>query len=190
MVASGLLLRDGARSIRGPGVELARRIDHSGDRALAAVGEALPQAPRAGPEWVARYRGEEFVLVLPETPLISAIEATERVRQALAEEVRAPLEDGQALGATASFGLAQWQHGESVERLLERADAQLYAAKRASRYCVMPPIQGLGSGDQRHCNLSGSTPRPSASSDAGKGFRAFPAQANERAAGFCCPFTL
>ncbi|MFG6433569.1 GGDEF domain-containing protein [Roseateles sp. LYH14W] len=114
-----------------------------GDRVLAAVGATLRQALRAGPDWVARYGGEEFVLVLPETPLMSAIEATERVRHALAEEVRVPLESGEALGATASFGVAQWHHGESVERLLERADAQLYAAKRAGRNCVMPPLEVL-----------------------------------------------
>lgn len=112
-----------------------------GDRVLAAVGATLRQTLRVGPDWVARYGGEEFVLVLPETPLAQAIEATERGRQALAEEVRVPLDHGEVLTATASFGVAQWQPGESVEHLLARADAQLYAAKRAGRNRVMPPLE-------------------------------------------------
>lgn len=111
-----------------------------GDRVLAAVGAILRQALRAGPDWVARYGGEEFVLVLPETPLSAALEAAERVRKLLAEEVCVPLDDGARLGVTASFGLAQWRPGETGEQLLARADAELYAAKHAGRDCVMPAL--------------------------------------------------
>jgi PleD family two-component response regulator len=41
-----------------------------------------------------------------------------------------------AAGLTASFGVAQWHPGETIDRLLQRADIALYGAKNAGRNCV------------------------------------------------------
>lgn len=114
-----------------------------GDRVLAAAGRLLRETLRSSSDWVARYGGEEFVLVLPEAALEQAVDAAERLRQTVAQQLRVPLEGGAALQITASFGVAQWQPGETGEQLLERADAQLYAAKHAGRNRVMPPLAAL-----------------------------------------------
>lgn len=104
-----------------------------GDQVLSAVGDCLRQLLRSGGDWVARYGGEEFVLVLPETTLSQAAVLAERMRQAVSQQIRLPLETGGTLGVTMSLGLAQWLCGESEDSLLKRADACLYAAKRQGR---------------------------------------------------------
>jgi two-component system, cell cycle response regulator len=111
-----------------------------GDRVLAAMGQCLRDSLRASSDWVARYGGEEFVLVLPETPLAQALDAAERLRQRIAQELRVELPGGQVLRVTASLGVAEHRAGESGESLLARADEQLYAAKQGGRNQVQPPV--------------------------------------------------
>ncbi|MDR7335655.1 diguanylate cyclase [Roseateles asaccharophilus] len=111
-----------------------------GDRVLADAGQLLRETLRSSSDWVARYGGEEFVLVLPEASLQQAVDAAERLRQMVEQDIRVPLDGGGSLQITASFGVAQWQRGETGEQLLERADAQLYAAKHAGRNRVMPAV--------------------------------------------------
>jgi len=111
-----------------------------GDEVLAAVGHCLRDALRASSDWVVRYGGEEFLLVLPETPLDQAIEVAERVRQHIEEQLKIALADGRRLYVTASLGVAEYRSGEGAEQLLTRADAQLYAAKQAGRNQVQPPL--------------------------------------------------
>lgn len=78
---------------------------------------------------VGRIGGEEFMLLLPGADLDTAAAIVERLRQALQS---APP------GCTFSGGLAAPRPGECVEALLRRADAALYAAKRAGRNrCVV-----------------------------------------------------
>ena len=83
-----------------------------------------------------RYGGEEFLISLPDTNPGTAISVLERLRTALAERP-VGLEGGTSLPVTASFGVAQLAldgegHGD-VTDAIERADAALYAAKRAGR---------------------------------------------------------
>ncbi len=112
-----------------------------GDRVLRAVGACLRDRLRGSSDWVARYGGEEFVVVLPETPLAEAQEAAERLRQAIAEDVRIDLPEQPAgLTVTASFGVAEWRPAEAWESLLDRADQCLYAAKRGGRNRVEPAV--------------------------------------------------
>jgi diguanylate cyclase (GGDEF)-like protein len=107
----------------------------AGDEVLRAVAGVLRRAVRTG-DTVARYGGEEFALVLPSTPLDVAREVTDRVLDAVRTYDWTALHAD--LRVTASIGYAEVRH--SAEEALSRADAALYAAKRAGR------DQGRGDG--------------------------------------------
>lgn len=90
---------------------------------------------------LARVGGEEFTLLLPETPLSGAQVVAERIRVELGSStMRSP--EGRALRITASFGVAEWQKGENLDDLLRRADRALYAAKDAGRNRVVVDGEG------------------------------------------------
>jgi diguanylate cyclase (GGDEF)-like protein/PAS domain S-box-containing protein len=102
----------------------------AGDEVLKAVAEALRSTAR-GADLVARFGGEEFVLVLPDTSAELAVRIAERLRlaiEALSTEV-----DGQVIRVTASFGVAQRAAQDSQLEVLERADAALYSSKKDGR---------------------------------------------------------
>jgi diguanylate cyclase (GGDEF)-like protein len=75
-------------------------------------------------DYVFRYGGEEFLVLLPETDLTRACEAAERLRQAVEAEA----------GVTVSLGVAALS-GDSPqpEKLIAEADAALYRAKQSGR---------------------------------------------------------
>ena len=84
---------------------------------------------------VARFGGEEFLVILPDTDAEGAATAAEDLRAAVAAQ---PFPVGRfALRLTVSVGWATWR-GETLERLVARADRGLYAAKEAGRDCVRP----------------------------------------------------
>jgi diguanylate cyclase (GGDEF)-like protein len=109
-----------------------------GDQVLIKLSATLQQALRVGVDWMARYGGEEFIVVLPETPLAQALVIAERLCSTVEQQVHIPLENGAELHVTASFGVAQWQAGETVEQVLHRADGWLYEAKKNGRNQVQP----------------------------------------------------
>jgi diguanylate cyclase (GGDEF)-like protein len=78
---------------------------------------------------VARFGGEEFVVVLPGTGLEAAVIVAERLRS-FVSRIRV---EGLTWPVTASFGVAEWHAQDSVERLISRADHAMYAAKAAGR---------------------------------------------------------
>ncbi len=100
-----------------------------GDAVLVRVAESLHARLRHS-DHLARFGGEEFVLLLPETGLDAALALVERMRTAVAELRIPELQPGHI---TLSAGLAQWQPGESADALLHRADQALYRAKAAGR---------------------------------------------------------
>lgn len=105
----------------------------SGDIALRSIGQRL-NARFIGEAFVARYGGEEFTVVLPGLELAEAIAECDRVRRRFEADLIDPLDGGEAIPSpTLSFGLAQWMPGESVERLIDRADRALIEAKRSGR---------------------------------------------------------
>jgi len=103
----------------------------AGDAALAQVGQLVRGNLRPS-DVAARTGGEEFVLVFPQTALPGAINAAERLREAIAS---APFgHDGRALPRiTASLGVAALERSADSAELLARADAALYRAKHAGR---------------------------------------------------------
>jgi diguanylate cyclase (GGDEF)-like protein len=106
-----------------------------GDEVLRRVVRLATAGLRSQHDRMARFGGEEFLLVLPQVP-DGAVAAwiAERVRLAVQSE------DWQALGpglsVTVSVGVAHARPGESTATLLHRADQALHRAKREGRNCV------------------------------------------------------
>ena len=106
----------------------------AGDRALREVSRILQREARTV-DVVARFGGEEFVVVLPETSEEGAMAFAERMRQRIAESSILPGDGSPAFGVTASIGVA-WFPSPSVDSaddLIARADESLYRAKAAGR---------------------------------------------------------
>jgi len=99
-----------------------------GSRAICRVADILRIHCRAI-DTAARYGGDEFALVLPESQEDEARRVVDRIRQVMANDDEPPR-------VSASIGLAVYRgDGERIEQLLSEADQQLYAekAKRAKR---------------------------------------------------------
>ncbi|KAA0682698.1 diguanylate cyclase [Roseomonas genomospecies 6] len=103
----------------------------AGDEVLRTAVARTRDALRTSDQ-IARFGGEEFVALLPETDLAGAHIVAERVRAAIAGSPVAT--DGRTIPITASLGVAEWNGAEpSIELTLRRADAALYGAKLAGR---------------------------------------------------------
>jgi diguanylate cyclase (GGDEF)-like protein len=105
-----------------------------GDAVLAAVGAMLRDVLR-GSDLKCRYGGEEFLVLLPETPL----EGAKRVAETLCRDLaKLPIRwQGQTISVTASLGVAVAYPADfDAPALIGRADAALYRAKHHGRNCV------------------------------------------------------
>jgi len=98
-----------------------------GDRVLVALAERLRAHVRAS-DLVARWGGEEFVVVAPETATSQARKLAEHLRAQVAKDA---FLDGHRV--TVSVGVASFRPGDDIEALVSRADAALYRAKEAGR---------------------------------------------------------
>ena len=102
----------------------------AGDRVLKLIASVLRKRIR-GSDFIARFGGEEFVLLVPDTPLAAGAK--------LAEALRAAIEacpfhfKGEPLTVTVSMGMTAFKPGERSELVLKRADEALYRAKNAGR---------------------------------------------------------
>jgi diguanylate cyclase (GGDEF)-like protein len=101
----------------------------AGDAMLRAVVQALVGEFRAF-DRVARYGGDEFVVILPNAELESAAAAATRALERL-QGLETPASDGS--GVSASIGVAQWQAPMSTDELLEACDAALMRSKRQGK---------------------------------------------------------
>lgn len=103
-----------------------------GDEVLRRTGAAL-QATRRAADVVARWGGEEFIVLAPRTDSEGAVVLAERLREVIAT-MEGPEEP---VSVTASIGVAQWRPGESANDLVGRADRALYQAKDGGRNRVV-----------------------------------------------------
>ena len=110
-----------------------------GDAVLAAVGARMRDVLR-GSDVKCRYGGEEFLVLLPETPIEGAKRVADTLRRELAEMSVPWKDDG--LSITASFGVTMGQPSEiDTKALIDRADQALYRAKDQGRNCVRLSIE-------------------------------------------------
>jgi diguanylate cyclase len=117
-----------------------------GDEVLRYLGTFLAHCLRARPEsFVGRYGGEEFIAAFPGLSLSSACGAVDAIRAALTRQVVKRASDGARLGRLSfSAGVALARPNDSLEQLVDRADAAVYAAKRAGRDRVLPEFGDAG----------------------------------------------
>jgi diguanylate cyclase (GGDEF)-like protein len=110
-----------------------------GDAVLAQVGQRMKAVLR-GSDVKCRYGGEEFLVLLPDTPLSGAQRVADMLRRDLEEQ---PVQwDDRPVVITASFGIAEAVPGEEdASTIIGRADAALYRAKQdgRNRVCVAEP---------------------------------------------------
>lgn len=106
----------------------------AGDAVLAAVGARMKAVLRNS-DLKCRYGGEEFLILLPDTPVAGARHVAETLRKEIAQ--RPILWNEDTISATASFGITAITPGE-VDPLviMARADSALYRAKEEGRNCV------------------------------------------------------
>lgn len=109
----------------------------TGDQVLRLVAQVL-KANLKGRDMPARFGGEEFIAILPETTLDGAISVAETIRRSVQAKELLKRSTNEKLGRiTLSVGVAQWRAGDTVASLIDRADKCLYAAKGAGRNRVI-----------------------------------------------------
>ncbi|MBK9384804.1 MAG: GGDEF domain-containing protein [Planctomycetes bacterium] len=121
----------------------------AGDRVLQGAAEVLRASVRKS-DYVFRYGGEEFAILMPETDEVAAAVALERVRLSLAEH---PLSYGRGEAQVrCSIGVTAYRAPESEEELVVRADRACYAAKRRGRNQVV--LERVVDGEARELSLA------------------------------------
>jgi diguanylate cyclase len=106
----------------------------AGDKVLRIVAETLAERLRKS-DFLGRYGGEEFVMILPETDGPGSLHVANKMRDAVAAlgfHFR-----GQPVSVTISCGLTVLTPGDSADEAFERADKALYRAKEAGRNCCV-----------------------------------------------------
>lgn len=102
-----------------------------GDQILVEVAQLLQQELRRS-DYIYRYGGDEFVLVLLGSNIESSRKRAEQIREKCAKIV--VNDEGNHLGVTMSFGIASYPvHGKNLEDIIMKADQALYDAKRLGR---------------------------------------------------------
>jgi len=102
----------------------------AGDVALKSLAGAVRDRLRPV-DTVARFGGEEFVVLLPATPADEAQQVLTRLQRELTASLF--MHDGREVFVTFSAGVTAWRAGETLDTALERADEALYEAKRTGK---------------------------------------------------------
>ncbi|MFV8819375.1 diguanylate cyclase [Haliea sp. E17] len=112
----------------------------TGDKVINTIAQLVNSRIRSS-DVLGRYGGEEFVILLPDTILSQAHLRSEELRQ-LVEDMSTESQSREEVQVTISLGVAQWQPGEELTSLLERADRALYASKQKGRNRVTVDLLG------------------------------------------------
>lgn len=108
----------------------------SGDRVLQVIAGTARKEMRQS-DVLARFGGEEFIALLPETHIQDAMIIAERIRQRIQQEYLC-LKPDQPLSFTVSIGVAELKsHKQQLDELVKQADIALYQAKENGRNCVV-----------------------------------------------------
>ena len=110
-----------------------RRGHAAGDRVLERIGNMVQQAMRKD-DYVGRWGGEEFIIVMPDTTQGFALAMAEKIRILIFDEI---FEPGQPLNVTASFGIGERIGEEDFATVFKRVDDALYKAKNQGRNCCV-----------------------------------------------------
>ena len=108
-----------------------------GDKVLKLVAEMLSSNIK-GRDLAARYGGEEFAILLPKTELEDGVALCEQIRISVESKVLRSKHSGEDYGKiTISIGVGEFEPGESLDQLINRADECLYRAKDSGRNRVV-----------------------------------------------------
>jgi diguanylate cyclase (GGDEF)-like protein len=108
----------------------------AGDQCLKSIATTLHSNLRPN-DMVARFGGEEFSVLLPDTGEKGCIMIAERLRGAISKTIIIDNKGNKLPSVTISLGIAQLKQGDSIESLLDQADKALYQAKEQGRDCVV-----------------------------------------------------
>ena len=107
----------------------------AGDRVLKVISRSIAKRLREV-DFFGRYGGEEFVVIMPETPLDKAVAVLEKIRAAIANTAFNYKEE--PLAITLSMGVTEFRPGDTTDSVFARADRALYSAKAGGRNrCVV-----------------------------------------------------
>jgi diguanylate cyclase len=115
-----------------------------GDEVLKFVARKLKDLVKGG-DLVARFGGEEFAVILPQTALDKARIVSENIRNFFSNNSLKLKTTAMSLGnLTVSIGIGSFNRGDSSETLIDQADQAMYTAKEAGRNCCADPWQVFG----------------------------------------------
>jgi diguanylate cyclase len=113
----------------------------AGDQVLRVVAQTIKKNTK-GRDIAARFGGEEFAVILPETAGGDALTLADNIRRSIERIELFSRSTGAFLNrVTVSIGVASLERGETPESCVQRADESLYAAKRAGRNRVHSPVR-------------------------------------------------
>ncbi len=105
----------------------------AGDKVLKIIATQLRKRLRPT-DFIARFGGEEFVLLIPNTSMAIGLQLVEKLRAAIQA---CPFHfKGEPVTVTVSIGLAAFKPGDRSDQVLKRADEALYRAKNKGRNCI------------------------------------------------------
>ena len=106
-----------------------------GDAVLTSVTQDISKTVRTS-DSIARWGGEEFLILLPATNREQAILLAERIRTAVEAHVY-KFGNNKSISVTLTLGVAVANHADTIDKIIKRADLALYYGKRKSRNCVI-----------------------------------------------------